>query len=233
MLTFIGDPKDEEKLIALADPDKGIKFRGPVRKARPEDLEKAKLDMSQGIKVQFVVAEAEVDGFKKKVGTQAKLFSEDRLNQELIDSIASIRLAIVEDFWQDTLDFPKPDDAIWWEFWLRGSRGTAVLVHRRFTEITSVVGITQVSKLHVAFPERIVVHAIATPKQISASIDLLAMIGELRKGKELASYYVDMSGSDQTDFLNDVVSKLVLPGDNAPCVCVSRWRSKSTGPSPP
>ncbi len=170
VLTFIGKLKDQEKLKDLADPDKGIKFRSPVRKAKPEDLVKAKLDNTPRIKVQFVVAEAEVDGFKKKVGTQATLLSDDRPNQELIDSIASVRLAIIEDFWQDTLDFPKPDEEIWWEFWLRGNRSAAIAVHQRFMEITAIVGIKQVSKLHVAFPERVVVHAKATPKQVSSSI---------------------------------------------------------------
>lgn len=223
VLIFVGDPDDEEKLKALSDPDNGIKFRGPVFKAKSDDLEKLKIGSAPKIKVKFIVAEAEVDGFKKKVSKLATLLSEGRQNQELVDSIASVRLAIIEDFWQDSLDFPKPNEEIWWEFWLHGPRGTADTVHQRFTDIAAAVGINLVSKLHVAFPERVVVHAKATPKQISSSIDLLAMIGELRKAKELASHYVDMEGAEQADFVADVVERIVLPGKNPPCVCIIDW----------
>jgi hypothetical protein len=212
VLTYLGDPKDEATLVALADPDNGSKFRGPVRKTKVEGVAK--------IKVQFVVAEAQVAAFKAKVGSSATLIDEARPHDDLIDSISSVRLAIVEDFWQDRIDFPKPDEKIWWEFWLHGRRAEADDVHARFTRIAGIVGIAPVSPRYVAFPERIVIHAMATAKQISTSIDLMAMIGELRKAKELASHYLDLSASEQADFIKDAVSRLALPGKDAPAVCV-------------
>ena len=210
VLIYVAEPKDEEKLKELADPDKGIKFRGPVWPTKDK----------KKVKIKFIVAEAEVDGFKQRVGKTAILFSEGRENGELIDSIASVRLAIVEDFWQDRLEFPAPDENIWWEVWLRGKRATASEDHRRFTELARIVGISTVSNRFVAFPERVVVHARATARQISASVDLLAMIGELRKGKELATNYVDLDARDQVAFIDDVVNRFVLPGPDAPCVCI-------------
>lgn len=209
VLTYVAEPNDEAKLKELVDPEKGVKFRGPVRTTHDEK-----------IKIQFIVAEAEVDGFKRKVGMTATLFSEDRRHGELIDSIAAVRLAIVEDFWQDRLQFPAPDENIWWEVWLRGTRATAPEVHRRFTALARIVGISTVSNRFVAFPERVVVHARATARQISSSVDLMAMIGELRKGKELATHYVDLDAKDQAEFIDDVVDRLVLPGPDAPCVCI-------------
>ena len=209
VLTYLAEPKDEAKLKALAEPDKGIKFRGPVRKTK-----------ERKIKLQFVVAESMVPTFKKKAGMMATLFSESRQHAELIDSITSVRLAIVEDFWQDRLAFPGPNEKIWWEFWLHGRRAEADDVHHQFTEIAGIVGIAPVSPRFVAFPERIVVHARATARQISSSVDLMAMIGELRKAKDLATHYLDLSASEQADFINDVVEKLVLPEKDAPCVCI-------------
>lgn len=219
-LTYLCDPNSEQKIVGMADPDNGSKFRGPVRDAKPDDLTAAGLDASPRKKVRFLVKEAAVSGFKEKIEKEAVLLSEDRPNQEFVESIASVRLAIVEDFWQDTLDFPKPDEEIWWEVWLRGDRGNAAAYHERFTKLAGLVGIDKVSKLYVAFPERVVVHARATHMQLSASVDLLAMIGELRKGKELAGYYVDMGGADQAAFVTDVVGRLELPGADAPRVCV-------------
>ena len=212
VLTYAGDPKDEAALVACEEPAYGIKLRKPVRRAKVEGADR--------IKVKFVVAEAEVARFKEKIGTSAVLLTETREHDELVDSIASVRLAIAEDCWQDTLEFPQPDEEIWWEFWLRGSRSTAEAVHRRFAALAAVVGISRVSQLHVAFPERVVVHARATPKQVSSSVDLLAMIGELRKGKELATYYANVEAAEQADFVADALKKLVPPREDAPCVCV-------------
>jgi hypothetical protein len=220
ILTYLCDPESEQKIVGMAEPDNGIKFRGPVRDAKPDDLTSAGLDDSPRKKIRFVVEEAAVSGFKEQLEEEAVLLSEDRPNQDFVESIASVRLAIVEDFWQDTLDFPKPDEEIWWEVWLRGNRGNAAAYHERFTNLASIVGIDKVSELYVAFPERVVVHARATSKQFSSSVDLLAMIGELRKGKELAGYYVDMGGADQAAFVADVAGRLILPGADAPCVCV-------------
>ncbi len=48
----------------------------------------------------------------------------------------------------------------------------------------------------------------------------MAMIGELRKGKELATHYVDLDAKGQAEFIDDVVARLVPPGPNAPSVCI-------------
>lgn len=210
VLTYVAEPNDEAKLKELADPGRGIKFRGPVRPTKDK----------KKVKLKFIVPLLEVDGFKKRVGTTATLFSEDRQHGELIDSIAAVRLAIVEDFWQDRLQFPAPDENIWWEVWLRGRRSTAPEVHRRFTELARIVGISTVSSRFVVFPERVVVHARATARQISSSIDLMAMVGELRKGKELATHYVDLDAKSQAEIVDDVAARLIPPGPDAPSVCI-------------
>ena len=41
-------------------------------------------------------------------------------NQKLVESMASIRLAAIRDFWEDDIRlFPGHDESIWWEVWLR------------------------------------------------------------------------------------------------------------------
>src|SRR5262249_51581195 len=141
-------------------------------------------------------------------------------NQDLIDSIASVRLAIVQDFWQDKDPFPGMNERFWWEIWLLGSRHTAEQDYRRFRQVAQAVGIETVSEVYVAFPERVVTHAFATAKELS-SIDMLAMIGDLRRGKELATEYADMNAGDQAEYVREV-AKLIRPANpkEAPAVCV-------------
>ena len=136
--------------------------------------------------------------------------SRSRKNQKLIDSVATIRLALAEDFWQDSLPFPGPAEAMWWEVWLRGRRQEANEVHLRFVEIAAIVGIDRVSERYVSFPERVVLHAFATPRQLSTSVGLLAMIAELRKAKELSTPYALMPAREQQEFV-DAAAKQIIP----------------------
>lgn len=210
VLTFEAEAKYEETLKGLVARDKTVKIRGSVKKLKDEK-----------ISLIFIVPEARADSFvQHNVGSIGKLTSRSSPNQNLIESITSVRLAIVEDFWQDSLAFPTADEMIWWEVWLRGKREKAADAHRRFLELAKILGIHQVSDRFVAFPERVVVHARATARQFSASIDLLAMFGELRKAKELATHYVEMSSRDQGDFIGDMLGRLILPGPDAPSVCL-------------
>ena len=210
VLTFEAEAKYEEMLKGLAARDEEIKIRGSIKNLKDER-----------ISVTFIVPEAKADVFiNQEVGRLGNLAFRSSPNEKLIESITSVRLAIVEDFWQDSLEFPTADEEIWWEVWLRGEREKAVDVHKRFIDLAKVVGISRVSNRFVAFPERVVVHARATARQFSDAIDLLAMLAELRKAKEIATDYVEMSSRDQKDFVDDMLARLVPPGPNAPSICL-------------
>ena len=208
LLTFEAEQSKEQQLTNLADPDNGIRVFGQIRKK------------DNKVKVPFLVNKAKEVTFTASVGDLATLVGTSRQNERLLDSIASVRLAIVEDFWQDHLPFPEKDEELWWEVWLRGTRATAQSIHARFRRLGEIVGITNVSPRFVAFPERVVVHVYTSANQLAASIDVLTMLAELRKAKELATYYVDIEPREQIDFIKDVLERLVLPRPDAPCVSV-------------
>src|SRR5262249_41745519 len=114
LLMVFEAPEDKEQEIRdLADPDNGIKVFGQVRKSDGK------------VKVPFLVVAAQEAAMTAKVGPKATLVSTGRQNEKLIESITSVRLALVRDFWQDCLDFPEENHEMWWEVWLRGTRATA------------------------------------------------------------------------------------------------------------
>ena len=209
VLTYLADPADEAKLKSLHDEDEGFRFLGPVFKTKDGKR-----------KLRFVVPEPSVPKFNGLIGKLGTLVSSSRRNQKLIDSVTTIRLAITEDFWQDTLPYPPLDEELWWEIWLRGNRQDANETFHRFVDIAAAIGINRVSDRYVSFPERLVLHAYASARQFSSSIHLLSMIAELRKAKELATPYVTMSVRDQSDFVDDAARLIVPPGRNAPSVCI-------------
>ena len=209
VLTFLAEPTQEAALKALHSDDENFRFRGSVFPAKDGK-----------IKIKFVVPEDSVQRFTELVGDRATLIRTSRKNMALIDSIRTIRLALIEDFWQDTLPYPQLDEEFWWEVWLRANRQGADEAYHRFVDIAATVGMDRVSDRYVSFPERLVLHVYASARQLSSSIHLLSMIAELRKAKELATPYVTMPAREQRDFVTDAIRHIVPPGKNAPSVCI-------------
>jgi Subtilase family len=209
VLTYLAEPANVAELRALQNEDDGIRFWGPVYKTREGKR-----------KLRFVVPEPSVPaftGFADELGT---LVLSSRKNQKLIDSVTTIRLAITEDFWQDTLPYPPLDGELWWEIWLRASRQDANEIFHRFLDVAATIGIDRVSDRYVSFPERLVLHAYASARQISSSMRLITMVAELRKAKELATPYVTIPARNQRDLVDDAHRRIVPPARNAPSVCI-------------
>jgi len=157
-----------------------------------------------------------VDAYEKKV---SPVKGQPR-NRKLVESIASIRLAALKDVWQDQLPFPGQDEHLWWEVWLRASAGEeATKVHRAFAALARDRGM-RVSDQFVAFPERVVTQAYGRQGQLGSSLDLLALLAELRRAKELATDYRELPPREQREFVDELVERLVAPGDDAPAVCL-------------
>ncbi|MBP7619918.1 MAG: S8 family peptidase [Gemmatimonadales bacterium] len=157
-----------------------------------------------------------VDAYENKLSPR----SGQPRNRELIESIASIRLAAVRDLWQDSITFPDADEDLWWEVWLRASPGAEPSeAHTRFAVLARSRGM-RVSDQFVAFPERVVTQAYGRQEQLSGSLDLLAMLAELRRAKELATDYRELTPREQAAFVHELAGRLVPPGNNAPAVCI-------------
>lgn len=140
-------------------------------------------------------------------------------NRQLVESIASIKLAAIRDFWQDAIPLPPAERSIWWEVWLRAGQEDADVTHRRFAEMARRQEL-RVSDQFVRFPERVVVQAYGTQQQLGRSVDLLALIAELRQAKELATAYDELAPREQREFVDDALRRLVVPRDGAPAVCL-------------
>lgn len=141
-------------------------------------------------------------------------------NRKLIESISSIRLAAIRDLWADEPQlFPENGTPVWWEAWLRAGGGSPSDVHRHFADLASRAGL-RTSEEFVAFPERVVTLAYGTREQMSASIDLMSSLAEVRRAKELSGDYLELSAGDQRDVANELLGRLVPPGGQAPAVCI-------------
>ncbi|MET0792531.1 MAG: S8 family peptidase, partial [Polyangiaceae bacterium] len=161
-----------------------------------------------------------------KVGYFIKRFEEystgrtpkgERKHKDFVERIASLQLATLRALWTDAAgEYPAHDESVWWEVWLRATDGKEELRLIRYAE---QAGLT-VGSSRLTFPDRVVLLVRGTPRQLSASIDVLNDLGEVRRAKETAGDFLKMSGSELADWTKDLADRLDAAGDGAPTVCV-------------
>jgi len=146
-----------------------------------------------------------------------------RDNKKLLNTIGSIRAAAIQGLWTDLPELlpANPDEAFWWEVWLR--RGSdhnysAVDDFRRLAAMSQC----QVSDAVVDFPERSVVVMYGSQQQLAQSVMALNCVAELRRAKDTADFFVGLGGAEQQQWSNDLLARLQPPGDGdeVPRVCL-------------
>lgn len=207
--TFRSDPDYGLLLDSLERRRPGIEILGVGQEG---NVMKATVRVPDG---QLKVFLGLIDDYEKRIEKRSKTGAFK--NKKLVESIASIRLAVVEDLWRDTIPIPNPDDNIWWEVWILAGPGGAVPTHHRFRELATAASL-QLSEQFISFPERVVTLAYGTQRQFSSSLDLLAEVAELRKAKELARDYIELPPRYQRDFVDDAVARIQPPSEEAPAV---------------
>ncbi len=139
-------------------------------------------------------------------------------NAALLEGIERISLAAAADLWtEDRLPFPPDGRAVWWEAWLHLADATQDAAHAQSSELLVTAG-GRASGVWIAFPERIVVTAWATPEQLRGSFELLNCIAELRRASEPVVDYIDAPGRFQGELVAEAVGRVRPPGAGSPAV---------------
>ncbi|MBF0549050.1 MAG: S8 family peptidase [Deltaproteobacteria bacterium] len=140
-------------------------------------------------------------------------------NQPFIESISEIRKAVLTALWTDDDEvMPTGDEVIFWEVWLR------VGINRRdyletFKEHAQRIGLG-VNAETIEFPDRTVIIAQGTKSQMSRSVDLLDCIAEVRRAKETADFFTDLTAVEQYKWIDDALSRISWPPSSSPAVCI-------------
>lgn len=160
------------------------------------------------------VPDGKLKHFFKKLEEYA---SDEARHKDLIGRIASLRLATLRALWTDDEQaFPDTDERIWWEVWLRRTDGDEI---KRFSDYARQTGIL-LAPQRLAFDDRIVILARATPSQLAGSLDVLSDLTEVRKAKESVSFFYGMSNTEQADWVEELRQRVEPPPKNAPAVCI-------------
>jgi Subtilase family len=145
-----------------------------------------------------------------------------RDNRPLIDAIQAFRAAALDALWTDDRDqLPENlEEEFWWEVWLP-VRGDRQAVLHDFKLLARAAGIT-VSEQVLEFPERSVLLAKGNIQQFTRSGLLLNSVSELRRAKETAAFFDELTPEEQQAWAEDLKNRLIQPQDPslAPYVCI-------------
>ena len=150
-----------------------------------------------------------------------------RKNKDFVERIAQIRLATLRALWTETaLEFPDSNRTVWWEVWLRTSDGQE---EARFCEYAIGAGMA-IRKDRLTFPDRVVLLAKGTAQQLSASLDVLNDLAEIRAAKSVMPNIHEMTPARQAELTHDMLKRIRPAPANAPTVCILDTGVNNTHP---
>ena len=137
-------------------------------------------------------------------------------HRALVESIEAVHLAAVEALWTDSAPLPSDDESIWWEIWVRGD--DEVLVET-LKGAAHAAGFSLTNE-RLRFPERTVVTANCTKRQMSRSLRFVNSVAELRHAKVTAADFLDLSPRDQYQLSSDMLARVSMSDSPTAAACI-------------
>mgnify|MGYP000255442785 CR=1 FL=1 len=143
--------------------------------------------------------------------------------QCIVSSIENIKLAMLESFWVGKHDTIPTDDPVWCELWLRYDYRSANPESWKTTE-ENITLICQennipIDEKHIIFPERIVKLICANANALKNLISMCPFITEIRCAPEVTSFFEELSYSEQTEWVEELLSRTTYEKGNV-SVCL-------------
>jgi hypothetical protein len=203
---------------SLEDRSKGIEVTAvsessptPGQESDGKVIQKATVWIPDGQIAHFI------NRFEKYALTIPKAKKTEHRYEDMVDRIANLRLATLRALWtDDDAAYPQEDSTCWLEVWLRKTDGHELT---RLLDFASQVGMT-LGERRLEFDDRIVVLALTSAKRLSSSLYVLNDLAEVRRAKDLATFFVNQPPIDQAAWSADLAARLTPPANNAPAVCV-------------
>ncbi len=146
-----------------------------------------------------------------------------RDRKSLVNMIGEIRAAAIQGLWTDAPELlpANPDEAFWWEVWIRRGGETGASAVDDFRRLASISQ-CEVTNAVVDFPERSVVVMFGSQSQFAHSVMALNCVAELRRAKETAEFFIGLGGAEQSEWADDLRARLQPPAedDATPRVCL-------------
>jgi len=211
-IQFESPPGIELKLQSLEDRRKGIELVAVQEILQNPDeppVQLATVFVPDGALTHFV---GRFDQYAKE-----KTRKGEPRHKDLVDRIAALRKATLHALWTDAQHaYPADGEIIWWEVWLRRHDDHEL---DRLYEFAEATGLT-VGDRRLVFDDRIIVLIRGSADQLSASLDVLNDLAEVRQAKVGAAFFVDSHSHEQAEWVDDLKKRTTPPDGDAPAVCI-------------
>lgn len=137
------------------------------------------------------------------------------------NNVEEIKMATLRSFWTEShvTPFPESEEVVWWEVWFRKSENQLVDIQKINNQL-QLVG-AQLGERHIDFPEHLIKLVKASPNQLTESLLFLDNLAELRKPREVAEFFTNLSNKDQSDWMNDLISRVENKTDiDSVAICI-------------
>lgn len=140
------------------------------------------------------------------------------LNQRLVEVIEDIKLALLENLWQDPIENLPTDTSVWCELWLRTEEMTADDVVVKTHKICHDIEI-ETNNERLDFPERTVIVIRANRNQLQELFERSDNLAELRLAKEPVSFWSSMLPHEQAEAVDDLLQRISYQ-DKGVSICI-------------
>lgn len=218
----------QERVAAGLPEDLGLLLEFSIEPGMDEVLDKLDLrsagiellavrDHSETIRASVLVPNGKLSVFEKKFEAyQIEVTEHGKPKNNLLGAaVREIRRAALDTLWTDEGPLPEPGTPLWWEVWLR-REDTLLDQFRGYARRHGI----QISERSLNLLDRTIVLAFGDVSQLAESFDLLDCVAELRRAKELASFFTGLFPREQREWVNDLSARVVPAGADAPAVCL-------------
>lgn len=139
-------------------------------------------------------------------------------NKVLVESIEEIKLALLENLWQDPIENLPTDKSVWCELWLRTEEMTADDVVVKTHEICNDIEI-ETNNERLDFPERTVIVIRANRIQLQELFERSDNLAEFRLAKEPVSFWSSMLPYEQTEAVDNLLQRISYQ-DKGVSICI-------------
>lgn len=134
-------------------------------------------------------------------------------NKALFNNLNAIKKATIEAFWSEhegQYPFPEMDKEVWWEVWFRRKdTNDEELEDARSKTINQLEAIeAKVGNQELKFPEHYIWLVKATPRQLADSLMFLDNLAELRKPRETADFFDNLTVFEREEFINEFQERI-------------------------
>ena len=141
-------------------------------------------------------------------------------NEKLINSIDDLGLALLESFWTDASNlFPNVHND-WYEVWIKiDDLQDKTEQVRQFQSLLETLQLSYKPN-YLLFPERAVILVNANRASLLEILNSSDNLAEIKAGKEPAGFWTNQDTSDQREWVEDLLRRLVIHNESNVTVCI-------------